>query len=315
MRRATLAHATLARATNEPALRPTTRQLWLLVALTLVWGLNWPVMKLGVSGLPGAPQAYPALTFRALSLLFGLPVLGAALAWLKVPLAVPRRHWRELAVLTLLNMGVWHVIVILGVQQLSSGRSAILGYTMPVFAALWGRWVWGERLGTRQFLGVAAAALGVLLLLSGELARFSGAPWAALSVVAAAAVWALGTHLLRRSTMELPLLAIVFWMTAGTTALMTLLSISVESDLWRAPEPHVWGAIAYNAVGVFGFAHAAWFYLARSMPPVASSVSVMLIPVLGVFSGAVLLGEALHWQDWTAVGLMVAAIGLVLLKR
>ncbi len=296
-------------------MRPTPRQLWLLVALTLVWGLNWPVMKAGVSGLPGAPLGYPPLTFRALSLLLGVPVLGAALLWLKVPFAVPRRHWKELAQLTLLNMLVWHVVVIVAVQQLSSGRSAILGYTMPIFAALWGRWIWGDRLGLRTFLGVAAAALGVLLLLWGEVTRLSGAPLAALAVVAAAAVWALGTHRLRRSPLDVPLLTIVFWMTAGTAALIALLSVLFERGAWRAPEPHVWGAVAYNAVGVFGFAHAAWFYLARTMPPVASSVSVMLIPVLGVFSGALLLGEALHWQDWTAVVLMVAAIGLVLFKR
>ncbi len=296
-------------------MRPTTRQLWVLVVLTLVWGLNWPVMKVGVSGMPGAPLAFPPLTFRSLSMLCGLPVLGAALLWLKVPFRVPRRHWRELALLALLNMVVWHVVIIIGVQQLSSGRSAILGYTMPVFAALWGRWVWGDRLGARQWLGVAAAALGVVLLLAGEFARLSGAPLAVLAIVAAAIVWALGTHLLRRSTLELPLLTIVFWMTVCTTLVMVPLSLFFEHRAWRAPEPHVWGAVAYNAVGVFGFANAAWFYLARTMPPVASSVSVMMIPVLGVFSGALLLGEALHWQDWSAVVLMVAAIGLVLLKR
>jgi drug/metabolite transporter (DMT)-like permease len=296
-------------------LRPTSRQLWVLLALTLVWGLNWPVMKAGVSGLPGLPQAYPPLTFRALSMWLGLPVLGAALLWLKVPFAVPRRHWPELAMLALLNMVVWHVFVIVSVQQLSSGRSAILGYTMPVFAALWGRWLWGDRLGWQQALGVAAAGVGVLLLLGGEFTRMAGAPLAALAVLVSAAVWALGTHRLRRSTIPLPLLTIVFWMTAITATVMLLLSVSFERSAWRAPEPHVWGAVLYNAVGVFGFAHAAWFYLARTMPPVASSVSVMLIPVLGVFSGALLLGEPLHWQDWTAVVLMVAAIGLVLIKR
>ncbi|MCY7314696.1 MAG: DMT family transporter [Rubrivivax sp.] len=291
------------------------RQLWVLVVLTLVWGLNWPVMKIGVSGLPGTPLPYPPLSFRALSMLLGLPVLGAALLLLKVPFAVPRRYWRELALLTVMNMLVWHMVIIVAVQQLSSGRSAILGYTMPVFAALWGRWVFGDRLSGRQFLGVAAAALGVLLLLSSELSRMSGAPLAALAVLGAAAVWALGTHRLRRSTMDVPLLAMVFWMTAITALVVSSVAFVFERPAWRAPEPHVWGSIAYNAVGVFGFAHAAWFYLARTMPPVASSVSVMLIPVLGVFSGALLLGEALHWQDWTAVALMVAAIGLVLLRR
>ncbi|MFM1948333.1 MAG: putative inner rane transporter YedA, partial [Pseudomonadota bacterium] len=62
----------------------------------------------------------------------------------------------------------------------------------------------------------------------------------------------------------------------------------------------------------FGFAHAAWFYLARSLPPVASTLSVMMIPILGVFSGAWALNETLHWQDWVAMGLMVVSIASVL---
>jgi drug/metabolite transporter (DMT)-like permease len=73
--------------------------------------------------------------------------------------------------------------------------------------------------------------------------------------------------------------------------------------------------VLYNAVGVFGFAHAAWFFLARTLPPVASGISVMLIPVLGTFSGAWILGEALHWQDWAAMVAMVVAIAAVLLRR
>ena len=71
-------------------------------------------------------------------------------------------------------------------------------------------------------------------------------------------------------------------------------------------------AIAFNAVMIFGFAHAAWFYLARALPPVASTLSVMFIPVVGVFAGALWLDEVLHWQDYAAVLLMVAAIASVL---
>ena len=63
---------------------------------------------------------------------------------------------------------------------------------------------------------------------------------------------------------------------------------------------------------IFGFAHAVWFGLARSLPPVASTLSVMFIPVLGVFSGAWALNEVLHWQDWAAVGLMLLSIASVL---
>ena len=81
--------------------------------------------------------------------------------------------------LTLTNMIVWHVLAILSVQALSSGRAAILGYTMPVFSALWGMAVFGQRLSWRQGAGVAAAALGVVLLLWHEFGRVAGSPWAA----------------------------------------------------------------------------------------------------------------------------------------
>lgn len=293
----------------------TRRQLVVLVLLTLVWGVNWPVMKVGVSGLPSAPMSYPPLTFRSLSMVLGLPVLWLALRYLKVPLAIPRAHWPEVARLTPPNILVWQVVIIFGVQALSSGRAAILGYTMPIFAALVAALVYGDRLAGRQWLGVAAAGAGVVLLLWEEFTRLAGAPWAAAAVVGAAAVWALGTHMLRRSTLPVPLLAIVFWMTVICTVVMTLLAVLFEHALWRWPAPHGWAAVAFNAVLIFGFSQAAWLYLAKTLPPVASSISTMMIPVLGVFSGAVLLGEQLHWQDWAAVVLMASAIALVLRSK
>ena len=94
---------------------------------------------------------------------------------------------------------------------------------------------------------------------------------------------------------------------------MSVLSFLFERADWHAPSATVWAATLFNAVMIFGFAHATWFYLARALPPVASTLSVMLIPVVGVFSGALWLGEVLHWQDWAAVVLMVVAIASVLL--
>ena len=78
------------------------------------------------------------------------------------------------------------------------------------------------------------------------------------------------------------------------------------------PDLRVSGAIAYNAVVIFGFCHAAWFYIARAVPPVASSVSICMIPMLGLTSGSLLLNETLHWQDGVAILLIVAAIATVL---
>ena len=281
------------------------RQWVVLVLLTIVWGINWPIMKAGVTG-------FPPLTFRMLCLWLGTPVLGLALLAMRVPFRIPRAHWRELLVLSVFNMFFWHALIIIAVQSLSSGRSAILGYTMPIFSAVLGALFFGNRLASRAWAGVAAAALGVVLLLWHEVTHLSGRPLGVLLALVAASTWALGTQLLRRTKMPVPTLTISFWMTALTTVVMTALALLFEQERWVAPSTTTWGAIAFNAVLVFGFAHAAWFYLARSLPPVASTLSVMLIPVVGVFSGALALGEVLHWQDWAAVALMVASIAAVL---
>jgi drug/metabolite transporter (DMT)-like permease len=291
----------------------TPTQLWLLVGLTLTWGINWPIMKLGVGG------GYPPLTFRALSMWIGIPVLAIGLMVLKVPFTIPRgdadspfKHWRELLLLAVFNMFIWHGCIILAVTLLSSGRAAILGYTMPIFSAMIGAWFFADKLSARGWLGVGSAALGVMLLLTHEFGKLAGAPLGVLLALMAASTWALGTQLLRRTQIPVATLTISFWMTVLTVIVMSILSIVFEQHRWRMPNATEWFSILFNAVLIFGFAHSTWFYLARSLPPVASTLSVMLIPILGVFSGALWLGEKLFWQDWAAVALMVVAIGSVL---
>lgn len=281
------------------------QQLILLVLLTLVWGINWPIMKLGVTG-------FPPLSFRSMSMWLGLPVLAGVLLWRKVPFRIGREHWPELLLLTVFNMLFWHTLAILAVQSLSSGRAAILGYTMPVFSALVGSIWFGQKLAGRAWGGVAAAALGVVLLLWHEITALTGRPQGVAMMLVAAATWALGTQLMRRTGIPHPTLALSFWMTLLTTLWMSVMAVLFERGAWTAPSPTVWWSVVYNALGVFAFAQVAWLSLARDLPPIASTLSVMFIPVLGVFSGAWWLGEVLHWQDWAAVGLVVVAIFAVL---
>ncbi len=285
--------------------RLTRKQLLTLVILTLVWGMNWPILKIGVTG-------YPAITFRSISMWIGWPLLGLVLLYMKVPFKVPRKEWKELVLLATSNMFVWHVLIILAVQDLSSGRAAILGYTMPIFSAVIGVLFFRSPLRPRAWIGVALAAIAAMLLLWHELLQLSGKPLGVLIALTAAASWALGTQQIRHTKMTAPTLTIVFWMTGMTAVVMGLLAMLFEMDRWTQPTAITWGSIIYNALGVFVFAQAAWLSLARSLPPLASSLSVMFIPIVGVFTGAWWLSEVLHWQDWLAVLLVVAAIASVL---
>jgi drug/metabolite transporter (DMT)-like permease len=284
------------------------RKDWILLSLlTLFWGVNWPIMKIGV-------QDFPPIAFRTVCMLGGLPALWIAARMQGLSMTLPREYIKPVVALAIPNMLIWHLCVILGVKMLTSGRAAILGYTMPVWAVLFGLLLFGERMSRLAWLGIGFALAGALLLLSSELAALTGRPTGSILVLIAAAGWGYGTVMLKRSRLGMPTIVLTFWMLALTAAAMGLASFAFERSAWRMPNTIEWSAIIYNALIIFGFAHVVWFRLARTLPPVASSLSVMMIPVLGVFSGAWMLGESPHWQDYAAMTLILAAMSTVLLK-
>lgn len=275
---------------------------FLLVALTLIWGLNWPVMKFGVAD-------FPAMSFRSLSIAGGLVVVGAVGLAQTGSLRLERRWWRETAVLGLFNMVIWFVLSIIGIQMLASGRAAILGYTLPVWVALIGWVAYRERQGLHLLWGLLAAGIGVVLLLGQELGSIAGRPLGAVVMLAAAFTWAIGTHLLQRRKCPDSIVVLTFWMMVQSLIACVVLALLFERDRWqRWPSAGEWAAIGYNTVLAYGIGQLLWFRLATRLPPVVSALSVMLIPVVGVFSGVWLLGEQLGWRDYAALVAMLAAI-------
>lgn len=283
------------------------RDLVLLALLTLFWGLNWPVMKYAV-------RSFPPLTFRALSMFGGVAVLAAYMAAQRIEWRVPRGQLGRVLLLATPNMVVWNVLVIYGVTTLSSGRAAILGYTMPVWSLLFGVVFFGERVPLRMWAGVAAALIGTLLLLASELTAFAGKPVGVAIMLVAAMSWGLGTLLIKHRPIAMPTVAFSFWATLVTALVTGAGALLLERAAWHVPSAGESLAVLYNAAVALGFCQVVWFYLARTLPPVASSLSVMLIPVIGVFSGALALGESPQWQDYAALVLILIALSSVLLR-
>ncbi|AZG13408.1 DMT family transporter [Cupriavidus pauculus] len=281
------------------------RGVLLLVILTLAWGLNWPIMKLGVAH-------FPAMGFRLLCMAGGLVALGLALKVRGESLRVPRQAWGTVVRLAIPNMVIWHLFAICAVKLLSSGRAAILGYTMPIWAVIWGLVIFRERIALSAWIGIGCALAGTVLLLSGEIAALTGSPAGTVLMLVAAAGWGFGTQLMKRTPIDVSIGALTFWMLAVTLPFLAVGSALFETG-WRMPTAVEWAAIGYNAVVVFAYCHLVWFALARSLPPVVSSLSIMFIPVVGVFSGMWLLGETPHWQDYAAIVLMFAALSSVML--
>lgn len=278
----------------------------LLVLLTVLWGINWPVMKIGVAD-------FPALSFRTLCMAGGVPLLWLIARVQGHGVRLPREHWRECFSLAMTNMTLWYVLSIYAVQMLSSGRAAILGYTMPVWTALVGWWIWKDRPQGRMGWGLLAAATAIALLLADEWQALSGRPLGMILMLVAAMIWGFGTQLMRRRRMQVPVVVLSFWMMLISVLFCGVVAIALEHDQWtRWPNAIEWWAILYNIVMVFGISQLLWFRLATQLPPVASSLSVMMIPVVGVFSGMAMLGEIPGWADLVALVCVLGAMACVL---
>ncbi len=284
----------------------TRRQLWALLALTLMWGVNWPMMKLSL-------QQLSPLYFRASTMLIGA-------AWLFVYVAArgermrPTGHeWAAIAWLGLPNVLGWHTLSIFGVQELASGRAAILGFTMPIFTVLIGAAFFGERITPRVRLAVVCVALAIALLLWHELQRLSGRPAGVVWMLGAAASWALGTLMFRRAHLTLTPMVVTVWMLLLGSGVLWALALTLEPLPQPATfTPLMWTSLAYGALINYGLAQLIWFGMARDLPPATSAMSVMAIPLVGTLSATVIVGEVPHWQDWLAMVFVMLAIASVL---
>ena len=276
-----------------------------VAVLTLIWGCNWPVLKMGVSEI--AP-----LTFRAITLpLAALGLLGVA-RLSGDSIRVPRPLWGKVAALALFNIACWNGLVLFGVQQLPAGRSAILAYTMPIWSVLFSLVLLSEPLGARRIAGMALGMLGMALLLGDDIRHLRRTPTAALLILGAAIGWALGTVLLRKWKVPIAQNTLSGWMMLlGWIPIAILAPLFAPAPL-AMPSPSGWFALLYNIFLAGTLAHWAWFTLARTLPVAVSSMSSLPVPIVGVFAGMLFLGERPGASEWAALALVVAAMVLVL---
>jgi len=282
------------------------RQLLALVALTLMWGINWPMMKYSLRELS-------PMYFRALTMSCGALFLYSWYRARGLRMLPQGTEWKTVVSIGIPNMLGWHAMSILGVKELASGRAAILGFTMPVWTVLIGVLFLGEGLTRRVAFAALAVLATIALLTSGEFTALSGRPLGIVWMEIAAVCWAIGTLMVRRAHLTLPVETLTIWMMILTAACLWL--IALVSEPWPSWQfsTAMWASLAYGAFINYGFAQTLWSGLARHLPPATSAMSIMAIPLIGTLSATLIVGEWPHWQDYVAIAFVMAAIAAVLL--
>lgn len=281
---------------------------WVLAGLTLAWGFNWTAMKVSLT------EVLP-WTFRTLCLAGGAAILFSVLRALGTPLAVPRAQWRRIALLAFLNISCWNILIAYGVAMIPSGRAAIIAYSMPVLAIPLSVWLLGERMSGRKLFGIALGIGGLSLLLADQVASMQAAPVGALLVLGAAATWAIGTVLQKKFPVAVPTSVYTAWiMLIGGMPIFIVAAI-LEAGRHPPISAQAWLAVAYNVFIAFAWAHWAWIKIATSVSVTVFSLSMLLIPVVGVLSGMIFLGERPSASETVAMLLILAALVTVVAPR
>jgi drug/metabolite transporter (DMT)-like permease len=281
------------------------RLLWLLAGMTLGWGLSWPIMKIVLSELE-------PLRFRALTVASGVVLLAIA-ALQGQPLRVPRGQWPRLVAVSFFNVTAWGILAMYGLRLMPSGRAAIVVYTMPVWAVVFGALFAAERITARGALGVALGMTGMLLLVFGELGAMQSAPLGVLYLLLAAISWAVATVMLRHWPVALPGTTLTGWQLLIGGIPIWMGTLLLEHGPWLPAGTATWLALAFNLCITSVFCLWAFTRIATEAPVGVSSLSTLMIPVIGVLSGMAMLGERPQWQDLAALAFVFAALATVLL--
>ncbi len=291
---------------SSPAQNITGKDLLMILIVTLSWGMNYPIMKYVVTH-------YPPVSFRALTFMLGCLSLGAYVWHTRESLYVPpQERWLTFK-LSLGNMVLWHLGLVMGLTLLKSGRTAIIGYTMPVWALLASVLFFKAQFTWRTSLGLVLSLSATYFLAKEEMAHFAGQPLGLAMTLGAAIAWGTGNAMIKHSKLSISSISLTFWMLCSGMLIFSLISVAFEREAWRWPHWVEWLAVLYGGVVTFAISYVAWFRVARKLTPVTSGLSIMLVPVVGLMGGAWMLGESIAQSDLYALGLILAAMAVVLM--
>jgi drug/metabolite transporter (DMT)-like permease len=276
-----------------------------LLVLAFIWGWSFLFIKVAVEGMTPTTVAASRIALGALALHVVLRVQG-------VRLPTDRTTWRHLAVTAAFGSVVPFCLLAWGEERISSALTAVLNASTPLFTAVAGAVLLGERLRAGQRGGLVVGLVGV-----GLAAGVGGADLGASSLagggaaVAAGACYGVGFAYMKRHLMGIPpVVAACGQLTVGAVVLtpVALTTSAVEGiDL----APHRVGAVAILGLLGTGLAYVLSYRVVSELGPTTASLVTYLVPVVAVTVGVVVLGERFRLGILVGGALIVVGIALV----
>lgn len=272
--------------------------------IAAIWGLNFVIIDVGLDTLP--PLLFAALRFVAAAF--------PAVLFVRRP-PIP---WRRLALVGLpLGVGQFGLLFIGMHLGMPAGLSSVVLQTQAVFTAVFAWPALGERLRAAQAAGMVVAFAGILLI--GLTLGQGGPVLAFLLCVAGAAMWGVANIGMRRARPP-DMFAFMVWV-----SLIPPLPLLGLSLIFEGPRADLRAVAGLSAGGIGALAYIAylstlvgfglWGWLMRRYDAGQVAMYSLLVPLFGMSSSALLLGERVTVPDVIAGCLVVGGVALGSLRR
>lgn len=282
---------------------------FLLPIVWIAWGLAYPLMGWSLKAADLFSTRLIILPSSGLILLAIGALRGAAV----LP---ERRLWGQIALSGLFNMGLFQIFLISGIATLGPSRTPIIVYTMPAWSALFAALLLKERISLRVALSLALSLVAVALIVSQEAAA-RAAPIGTLLTLLAAISFGLGTVLTKRTALRGdgggdPAINAGWQLLLGTLPVILVWAAYLPHAYFRPEQTRGLLALAFLILISNALAYFCWFRIIQLFPASVASLTTLVVPCVGFGSSALLIGGDISWLDIVALGLIVAAVTLVL---
>jgi drug/metabolite transporter (DMT)-like permease len=280
-------------------MNPRTAPLAAMAAMCAIWGYSWIVMKVALR------HAHP-FDFAAERLVLGAVLLFAIIAATGRRLTLTR--YRMAIVLGFVQVGAFVILSHYALLTAGPGKTSVLTYTMPFWMIVFAHLVLRERMRGAQWLSVAAAFAGLVLIVSPwKLASLEGSVLA----VASGAVWALAAVMSKRwPTKDAEPLTFTAWQLAFGSIPLVLLSLLHAHDAPRWNGEYAM-ALAYSTVFATAGGWWLWTYVLSHAPAGITGLNTLAIPVIAVAASWLQLGERPPPHELAGMALIGGALGLL----
>jgi drug/metabolite transporter (DMT)-like permease len=270
----------------------------MILILCLIWGFNFVVMK-------SANGAFPPVLFAAFRFFVGAAVLFGVVYLKRIPLP-SKRNLKWYILCGILQTTYFNLAIQISLNYISAGLVSVLTYSMPLFFCILAHFfIPGERLTLRKIIGIIIGIMGLFFALN--ITHLDGSLWTLILALSSAISWAVSNLIIKQKLQNCDKIQFTAWQMAIGAGALFLYSFCFENGQSHWSLMSI-GYIIFSGIIASALAFVLWSYILTKIQASKASISLLIVPVVGIISSYLFLDESLKVS--TLIGVLFVLLGI-----